>query len=115
MDLIVDPYKSFEKCTFIPRQTVKEAQELSDRIMTQNYPDIDKAESLESLGIIESFEGNWSKAVSHLELSLSFETLKHRRKPRQLATARLMVRFLQDYETFSNEFRTACYCTISKW
>ena len=114
MDLIVDPYKSFEKCTFIPRQTVKEIQELSDKMMTLNYPDIDKAESLESLGIVESFEGNWAKAIAHLEQSLSFENVKHRRKPRQLATARLLVRFF----VFHFDILIALLarnCTISQW
>jgi len=91
---VIDTSKSFEKCSFVPRQSMKEMQDLVDKVTKQDYPDIDKAEALESLGIMEVFEGNWFKAIHHLESSLKYENVVDRRKPKQLATTRLLVRFL---------------------
>lgn len=88
-----------EKIDFIPRYhlhslEVKVSECLSDpwRIDQQlMIPEVEKADSLEALGVAQFFMGDYTAARDNLSLSLSFKASLTRRSRHRLVYATLLV------------------------
>lgn len=89
---MTDPIEVPSSLSFVPLSKYMEVQQLLQSTEEEDAPDIDKAEALESMGTLEFYNGEYEKACVHLEKSLSFTSVAHRRKPRRLGILHLLVR-----------------------
>ncbi len=94
-----------DKVDFIPSALVEEyhikVQELLKPVFDdelnevhETYLDIQRAEALESLGIIQFFQGDWNNAIKHLDQSLSYVQVRERRGLKRIAMTQLLVRII---------------------
>jgi hypothetical protein len=90
----LEDHKMNELFTFIPSQKYEEVEKLLASTQLEDIPEIDKAEALESMGIVEFYNGQWDRAAGHLQKSLDFTSVSRRRKPRRLAIINLLVSYL---------------------
>jgi uncharacterized protein HemY len=86
-----EPVEVPSSLSFVPLSKYMEVQQLLQSVEEDDAPDIDKAEALESMGTLEFYNGEWDKACVHLEKSISYTSVAHRRKPRRLSILHLLV------------------------
>lgn len=85
------------KIEFLPRKGVIDLRMAVEECNRENtadgderrmaIPDIEKAETLEALGISEFYDGDYASAAEHLDLSLAFRIPQGRRSSRRLCIA----------------------------
>ena len=115
-----------DKVDFIPSALVEEyhikVQELLKPVFDdelnevhETYLDIQRAEALESLGIIQFFQGDWNNAIKHLDQSLSYVQVRERRGLKRIAMTQLLVRtILSDFLSCVIVVYAAVLCCIKQ-
>jgi hypothetical protein len=114
-----------EDINFIPKSKINEIRKfVKDNVILQSSSSlavIEQAEALETLGLLEFYEGNWLLAEQYLQKSLyEFTAVDNRRNKRQFVSSlivvrnfiicisknylKLMVIFLAIYMSFSYEW-----------
>jgi hypothetical protein len=84
---------------FLPKRRIDDARLFVQKHISHVAPhekqpisNIEKAEALEALGILEFYEGHWSQSVHNLNDSLlNYSDVLSRRSVRRLAQMRLLV------------------------
>lgn len=93
--------------TFLNGEKYDEARALLDSIekSPDGVPEIDYAEALESVGIVEFYNGEFDRSLMHLQKSLEFTNINKLRQQRRLSVIHLLVSYLLCLEiTFISDF-----------
>lgn len=93
---------NIDRVDFIPRSLLDDLQVKATDLLRpvfddelnevhETYLDIQRAEALEALGIVQFYSGDWSNAIRHLEKSISYTQIIERRGLKRVAMTQLMV------------------------